>query len=504
MSRALPPHPHLDHLKAQAKELLRQVRQSDAAALDRFRAVVAAASGARPTLVQAQRVVAREYGFPSWARLKAHVAKVAQGITPLDEIVDAFHQGDAPRLRELLTRHGELRELLKRPIPGGAFGTLPLIAAVSRGDRDLIDVLLDAGADPDARSEWWAGGFTALDEATPELAAYLLERGATLTPHAAARLGWVDRLRELLTADPALARARGGDGQTPLHRAVTAEIADLLLEHGADLDARDVDHESTPAQYLISEHPEVSRHLVELGCRTDLLLLAALGDVPRIAALLDRDPDAIRISVADEWFPRRNPSSGGTIYIWTLGWHRTPPLAAFERGHLDAYRLLLDRSPPSLRLATACEVGDETELRALRTEHPAPVLTDADRRRLPDAAQNQNPGAVRRLLDAGWPVEAAGTQGETALHWAAWHGDRALVEDLIRRGAPLEVRERRFGGTPLGWALHGSTNAWPKDEGDHAGVVTALLAAGATRPVGSNAEVSDAVRAVLEQQAAGG
>ncbi len=457
MPRDLPSRPHLDHLKAQAKELLRQFRQGDPSALE--------------------------------------------------EVIAAFHQGDAPRLRELLTRHASLRGLVRQPIPGGAFGSLPLNTAVSRDDRALVDVLLDAGADPDARSQWWAGGFTALDEATPELARHLLERGATLTPHAAARLGWSDRLAALLAAEPALARSRGGDGQTPLHRAATVEIAELLLEHGADLDALDVDHESTPAQYLVSEHPDVARHLVERGCQADLLLLAALGDGGRMRALLDREPDAIRISVSDEWFPRRNPRAGGSIYIWTLGWHTTPHLAAHRRGHLDAYRLLLDRSPASLQLSTACEAGDDETLRWLRARHPnlAATLTEADRRRLPDAAQNRNPGAVHRLLEAGWPVEASGGEGQTALHWAAWHGDLAVVEDLLRRGAPLEVREQQFGGTPLGWAIHGSLNAWHKEEGDHPGTVAALLAAGATAPPLEPAlRMSDAVRAILQRHPAGG
>jgi hypothetical protein len=38
---------------------------------------------------------------------------------------------------------------------------------------------------------------------------------------------------------------RGVNGQTPLHCASTIEIADYLLEHVVDIDARDVQHEST-------------------------------------------------------------------------------------------------------------------------------------------------------------------------------------------------------------------------------------------------------------------
>ena len=57
--------------------------------------------------------------------------------------------------------------------------------------------------------------------------------------------GMFDRVRELIEGDPSLVFARGGDGKTALHCARTVEIARYLLDRGADIDARDVDHEST-------------------------------------------------------------------------------------------------------------------------------------------------------------------------------------------------------------------------------------------------------------------
>jgi len=57
MSRDLPPDPNLEHLKKQAKALLEKLRHANPAA----------------TLVDAQHSLAREYGFPSWPKLKAHV-----------------------------------------------------------------------------------------------------------------------------------------------------------------------------------------------------------------------------------------------------------------------------------------------------------------------------------------------------------------------------------------------------------------------------------------------
>jgi hypothetical protein len=65
----LPARPSLEQLQKQAKELLRQYRAGDSAALERFRAV----RSGRVTLAGAQFVLAREYGFESWAKLKHYV-----------------------------------------------------------------------------------------------------------------------------------------------------------------------------------------------------------------------------------------------------------------------------------------------------------------------------------------------------------------------------------------------------------------------------------------------
>src|SRR5262245_26430902 len=267
-----------------------------------------------------------------------------------EAFASALRRGDAPAARGLLDRHAELASSINQPLAGLSFDQLPIHAAVSSGSRETIDLVLAAGADINARSRWWAGGFGVLDGADPALVPFLTERGAIVDVHAAARLGRLDRLRELLAANPSLVRARGGDGQTPLHVASTVEIAACLLEHGAVLDVRDIDHESTPAQYLIREHQDVVRHLVSRGCATDILMASALGDRALVERHLDADAAAIRVSVSDRYFPRQNPHSGGTIYIWTLGHHKTPHAVARMFGRDAVFRLLMDRSPASLRL----------------------------------------------------------------------------------------------------------------------------------------------------------
>ena len=57
MSRNLPPHPNLEHLRKQAKDLLHDLKQRSPAS----------------KLADAQHALAREYGFASWPKLKAYV-----------------------------------------------------------------------------------------------------------------------------------------------------------------------------------------------------------------------------------------------------------------------------------------------------------------------------------------------------------------------------------------------------------------------------------------------
>jgi len=67
--RELPAHPSLEHLKKQARQLLRSVLQADSSAVDRFREVQVTYATPAARLAQAQLVIAREYGFDNWANL---------------------------------------------------------------------------------------------------------------------------------------------------------------------------------------------------------------------------------------------------------------------------------------------------------------------------------------------------------------------------------------------------------------------------------------------------
>src|SRR4029453_5590456 len=101
----------------------------------------------------------------------------------------------------VLREHPELKKHLDDELPGGSFGATALLAAVYQGNKEMVETLLSAGADIDARSHWWAGGFGVLDHDGP-LVPFLISRGATVGVHAAARLGMLDRLEELLAKGP--------------------------------------------------------------------------------------------------------------------------------------------------------------------------------------------------------------------------------------------------------------------------------------------------------------
>jgi ankyrin repeat protein len=188
----------------------------------------------------------------------------------------------------------------------------------------------------------------------------------------------------------------------------------------------------------------------------------------------------VRTTVSERWFPKRDPRSGGSIYIFVLGANRTPHAVARELGHREALALLVERSPPGLRLALACELGDESAIADLLKSHPglAQTLGDEDRRRLVDAAQENDATAIRLMLAAGWPLDARGQHGATALHWAAFHGNAAMAREILRHRPPLAARDADYDQTPVGWARHGADHSWHRASGDYEATLAALLEGG--------------------------
>ena len=417
-------------------------------------------------------------------------------------LVNAVQKGDVEAASLCLNQHPELLARLNDPLPGLPFDGTLLLAAVWRRSKPMIELLLAHGANINQRSHWWAGGFGVLDD-DHGLADFLIERGAQVDLYAASRLGRIDTIRKLLAEDGSRVHTRGGDGQTPLHVAANVEVAALLLDAGADVNARDVDHESTPAQYAIRDRQDVARYLVARGSATDLLMACALGDLDLARKHLDANPQSIAITVSSDDFPMSNPRAGGSIYIWTLGGTKGAHRVAQEFGHEDLFRWLIERSPHELAVAAACEVGDEDLLRTLLNTSAIDQARLNARlvRKIVNAAETGETRAVRLLLLAGWPVDAIGQHGATALHFGAWNGNADLVREILAHRPLLETRDRDFNMTPMGWAFHGSLHSWNRDRGNYAATVKALLGAGALLPGGNpeTVEVSEAVREVLRR-----
>jgi ankyrin repeat protein len=510
MSRQLPAKPHLEHLKKQAKELLRDYLLRTPDAIERFRTLGFESVSAAPKLADAQHVIAREYGYAAWPRLKEHVESLGR-LTPAEQLSAAVCASNANRAARVLTDHPELKAQLNEPMADYGGGMPALLAAVQRTDRKTIDVLLRAGSNINVRSQWWAGGRGVLDECLPELAAFLMERGALVDAHSASRLGMFEKLKELVAGDPAMIHARGDNGQTPLHFASTVAIAEYLLEHGADIDAPDLQHESTPAQHMLRvvqarhyprDRQDIARYLVARGCRTDILMAAALGDLELVRRHLDAEPASIRIRVSEAYFPKQDPRSEGTFYVQAFGRDRTPHLVARDFGHGEIFQFLMDRSPQDVKLQQACELGDDDIFRSLLASRPDLVrtLSEEGRRRIADAAQNNNTNAVRLMLAAGWPVDARGEYDMTPLQWASWHGNAEMVREILRFHPQLELDcQHRI--TALGSALHGSVNGWHRQTGNYLAVVEELLNAGAKAPkFTDDLEASEEVRELLKRR----
>jgi len=496
MSPALPARPSLEHLKKQAKELLHSAEVLDPAAVERFRSLGISSSGAK--LADAQHVIAREYGFSSWTTLKEHVESLEADENPRKALIAAAQADDVAKARALLQRHATLRAQIKDPWPEIPFGGRPIGAAAQHRNKELVDLLLEFGADINARSDWAPGSFGVLDGADPEFAQFLITRGARVDAHSAAHLGMLDKLREIVSTNPEVVHSRGGDGQTPLHFASSIEIADYLLENGANIDAIDVDHEGTPAQWMISDRTEIARHLVRCGAKEDFLMAVALGDIDVVRRFLDEDPAVVRTTVTPEYFPMRGPLAAGHIYNWSLDRNGTAHDFARRFGHADVLRLLMERSPDDVKLVAAARLGDEALARKVISERPglAKSLPNEMKRKLVDAAQDENVTAVRLMLAAGWPTDGRGQENATALHWAGFLGNLAIARELLEHGAAVNVKGDEYDGTPLSWAIYGSTNSWKCKTGDYVGVVKALLDAGATVPERTDS-ASDTVREVL-------
>lgn len=232
------------------------------------------------------------------------------------------------------------------------------------------------------------------------------------------------------------------------------EAVRLLLQAGADPRRPlpgDLFGERVPAEPPI---PPVAA-AAQSGCPAELvgLLLAAGGD-----------PDA--------------PAQDG----------HSPYRIAIRQGRTDIAELLTrhrarDDTTGADRFLLACRQGNQAEAeRLLRATPGLPGLLGGDgHAALVDAAGHGQAGAVRLMLDAGFPLDARGQDGATPLHAAAGSGSAEVVRLLLDRGAGIEARDTTWDSTPLisaqvGGGLPQVDNPAP----DWTATIRALIEAGAS------------------------
>lgn len=264
-SRTLPARPSLAQLRIQADELRRDHRAGSASAAARvaahhptLKSLPPGELRARPLKVaDAQLVLAREYGFASWAALKHHVEtgrRVAkhQPHPRFGEALAAFDAGDVERLRALLAEDPTLaaaRTNLDAPfhyftgatllhhVAGNPGRDAPLPANVV----EIARVLLDAGAEVNA---------------------------TTLGPNGGPTMGLLVTSRQ--------ASDRGFSGP----------LMELLLEHGAHLDV----HQPDALDPSLANHaPAAAEKMIELGARPDIFAAAALGRLDLLREMFDAE-----------------------------------------------------------------------------------------------------------------------------------------------------------------------------------------------------------------------
>lgn len=475
----LPDRPHLDSLRKQARELQRAARAGEPGAAARL----ARHGLSEPKLSAAQFVVAREHGFPSWARLVRYLRVVAEhgfrtglGAEPSADPSDEFCRlacltyggGDGPERWARATaperphiwaaaaagRADEVGRLLAgQPAlatgGGGPFGWRPLFyLAYSRcagGDPVAVArLLLDAGADPDEGYlfDGLASPFTVLTGVFGNG-----EQGASRQPRH-------PRWRELATlllergADP-------NDGQALYNNMFQPDDAhlELLFRHGLGASAGGPWAERVPTLDSPARVLRVQlRWAVEHHQPNRVRLLAAHG-VDVVSPFGDDGPDR-EDGDGPAWSPRDGSTpvelarlSGDTEIVDILLEHGARPPEPDPAQDLIAAAFRADRAEVARIVAADPDVAARA-----RERRPGLVVWAASRA----AAET-----VSVLVELGFDVNAYGRgdapveeRWETALHHAAVNGDVALTRHLLGLGADPDLRDHRFDGTPLDWARH--------------------------------------------------
>lgn len=420
-SRHLPQHPNLEQLRKQAKDLLEQYRSGDSAAIAEIQQFERASNPATFALNDAQRILARAYGYQSWPKLKAFV----DGVN-IARFADAVKSSDFKQVRSMLAARPELIDMDM----AGNNEHRVLHYAVLRRDEPMVRLLMEAGADARkgifphrdatsalaiARDREYLEIVAVIEEEERQRREELSCPNATVSPvqdQISVAIMHGDRATaiRLLEADRSLIQACDRDGATPLHIAAQendAELVAWLLKRRASVRKQDmrgltsldraalsVDSRNENAQRF----PVVAQLLIEHGAEITINAAVALADAPRIRDLIQADPNSLR----------HIGRNGGLLTL------------AVNHGHLEIIRLLLD-------------LGADVDERIMLEELEEPTLSWGTP--LWHAALANYLDITRLLLDRGADPNANVYASGWPLRNAWNHKDDSVKRLLLERGA---------------------------------------------------------------------
>jgi len=415
-TRKLPAQPSLEQLRKQAKDLLEQFRAGEAAAVAEVRTFERDPDPNSFALNDAQRVLARAYGYASWPKLKAFVDG-----DNVKELGAAVQRGDFARVRALLHARPELIGMDMSE--GDEHRALHY--AVLRRDSAMVRLLMEAGAD--AHKGIWphrdatAALTIARDRGYDDIVAVIEDEerarreelscpNATVSPvqdQINAAIADADNATAivLLEADGSLIQACDSRGGTPLHTAAeegNTEMLEWLLERRAKVNKEDMAGLTALDRAAIWLDAESYRPIAELlkryGGTKTIRSTVAQADAEGVRELIEANPALLR----------QIGNDGGLLTL------------AVKHGHLDIIQLLLD-------------LGADVDERLMLESLDEPVLSWGFP--LWHAAQQNEVEIARLLLDRGADPNANVYASGWPLGNAWNHEGGELKKLLLERGA---------------------------------------------------------------------